>query len=254
MDFADSPEEAAFRDEVRKFLKDELPEGLARKGGGGAMFGGGGRSRGGDYFQKLMPWLNKLSERGWVAPAWPKEYGGAGLTVIEQFILSQEMAMTGAPKSPNVIGLGWVGPTLILHGTDEQKEKHLRPILDSKAWWCQGFSEPEAGSDLASIQTRAVRDGDDYIINGQKIWTSGAQIAQWMILLTRTDPDAPKHKGISYFLLDMKTPGIEVRPLTNMAGSQDFNEVFFDNVRIPKENLVGEENRGWYIGTATRDF
>ncbi|MCI0777469.1 MAG: acyl-CoA dehydrogenase family protein [Chloroflexi bacterium] len=254
MDFADSPEEAAFRDEVRKFLKDELPEGLARKGGGGAMFGGGGRSRGGDYFQKLMPWLNKLSERGWVAPAWPKEYGGAGLTVIEQFILSQEMATTGAPKSPNVIGLGWVGPTLILHGTDEQKEKHLRPILDSKAWWCQGFSEPEAGSDLASIQTRAVRDGDDYIINGQKIWTSGAQIAQWMILLTRTDPDAPKHKGISYFLLDMKTPGIEVRPLTNMAGSQDFNEVFFDNVRIPKENLVGEENRGWYIGTATLDF
>ena len=254
MDFADSPEEAEFRGEVRKFLKDELPEGLARKGGGGAMFGGGGRSRNPDYFQKLMPWLNKLGERGWVAPAWPTEYGGAGLTVIEQFILSQEMATTGAPKSPNVIGLGWVGPTLILYGTDEQKEKHLRPILDSQAWWCQGFSEPEAGSDLASIQTRAVRDGDDYIINGQKIWTSGAQIAQWMILLTRTDPDAPKHKGISYFLLDMKTPGIEVRPLINMAGSPDFNEVFFDNVRIPKENLVGEENRGWYIGTATLDF
>ena len=257
MDFSDSPEEAAFRQEVRKFLKDELPEGLARKGGGGAMFGGGGRSRGGgggDYFQKLFPWLNKLSERGWVAPAWPKEYGGAGLTVIEQFILSQEMATIGAPRSPNVIGLGWVGPTLIVYGTDEQKEKHLRPILDSKAWWCQGFSEPEAGSDLASLQTRAVRDGDDYVINGQKIWTSGAQIAQWMILLVRTDPDAPKHKGISYFLLDMKTPGITVRPLVNMAGSQDFNEVFFDNVRIPKENLVGEENRGWYVGTTTLDF
>lgn len=256
MDFHDSPEEAAFREEVRTFLRDELPEGLARRGGGGAMFGGGGRSRGGggDYFQKLGPWLKKLSDRGWIAPAWPKEYGGAGLTVIEQFILSQEMAKIGAPKSPNVIGLGWVGPTLILYGTDEQKEKHLRPILDSTAWWCQGFSEPEAGSDLASIQTRAVRDGDDYVINGQKIWTSGAQIAQWMILLTRTDPDAPKHKGISYFLLDMKTPGIEVRPLINMAGSPDFNEVFFDNVRVPKENLVGEENRGWYIGTATLDF
>ncbi|MCH7699282.1 MAG: acyl-CoA dehydrogenase family protein, partial [Chloroflexi bacterium] len=256
MDFHDSPEEAAFREKVRQFLKDELPDGLARKGGGGAMFGGGGRSRGGgmDYFKKLGPWLNKLNESGWIAPAWPKEYGGAGLTVIEQFILSQEMATIGAPKSPNVIGLGWVGPTLILYGTDEQKEKHLRPILDSTAWWCQGFSEPEAGSDLASLQTRAVRDGDDYIINGQKIWTSGAQIAQWMILLVRTDPDAPKHKGISYFLLDMKTPGIEVRPLLNMTGSPDFNEVFFDNVRVPKENLVGEENRGWYIGTATLDF
>ncbi len=256
MDFHDSPEEAAFRQQVRKFLKDELPEGLARKGGGGAMFGGGGRGRRGgmDYFKKLGPWLSKLNESGWIAPAWPKEYGGAGLTVIEQFILSQEMATIGAPKSPNVIGLGWVGPTLILYGTDEQKEKHLRPILDSTAWWCQGFSEPEAGSDLASLQTRAVRDGDDYIINGQKIWTSGAQIAQWMILLVRTDPDAPKHKGISYFLLDMKTPGIEVRPLINMAGSPDFNEVFFDNVRVPKENLVGEENRGWYIVTATLDF
>ena len=256
MDFHDSPEEAAFREQVRQFLKDELPEGLARKGGGGAMFGGGGRSRRGygDYFKKLGPWLSKLNENGWIAPAWPKEYGGAGLTVIEQFILSQEMATIGAPKSPNVIGLGWVGPTLILYGTDEQKKKHLRPILDSTAWWCQGFSEPEAGSDLASLQTRAVRDGDDYVINGQKIWTSGAQIAQWMILLVRTDPDAPKHKGISYFLLDMKTPGIEVRPLINMAGSPDFNEVFFDNVRVPKENLVGEENRGWYIGTATLDF
>jgi len=255
MDFSDSPEQAAFREEVRKFIRDELPEGLARTGGAGAMFGGGGRSRrDGDYFQKIGPWLKKLADKGWIAPAWPKEYGGAGLSVIEQFILSEEMARTGAPKSPNVIGLGWVGPTLILYGTDEQKEKHLRPILESKAWWCQGFSEPEAGSDLASLQTRAVRDGDDYVINGQKIWTSGAQIAQWMILLTRTDPDAPKHKGISYFLVDMKTPGIEVRPLVNMAGSPDFNEVFFDNVRVPKENLVGEENRGWYIGTATLDF
>ena len=255
MDFHDSPEEAAFREKVRQFLKDELPEGLARKGGGGAMFGGGGRSRDReDYWKNLMGWLGKLGERGWVAPAWPKEYGGAGLTVIEQFILNQEMATTGAPRSPNVIGLGWVGPTLILYGTDEQKEKHLRPILESKAWWCQGFSEPEAGSDLASLQTKAVRDGDDYVINGQKIWTSGAQGAQWMILLVRTDPDAPKHKGISYFLVDMKTPGIEVRPLINMAGNPDFNEVFFDNVRVPKENLVGEENRGWYIGTATLDF
>jgi alkylation response protein AidB-like acyl-CoA dehydrogenase len=189
-----------------------------------------------------------------VAPAWPKDYGGGGLSVIEQFILNMEMALAGAPRSPNQIGLGWVGPTLILYGTEEQKQKHLRPILSNQAFWCQGFSEPGAGSDLASLQTRAVRDGDDYVVNGQKIWTSGAHVAHWMILLARTDPNAPKHKGISYFLVDMKSPGITIRPLENMAGSHDFNEVFFDNVRVPKENLVGEENRGWYIGTATLDF
>jgi len=255
MDFSDSPEEAAFRNAVRDFLDTEMSPSLSRRGTGGAMFGGGGgRSDQPNYWTEMKSWLDKLNERGWVAPAWPKEYGGADLTVIEQFILSQEMATVGAPKSPNIIGLGWAGPTIILYGTDEQKEQHLKPILETKSIWCQGFSEPEAGSDLASLQTRAVRDGDDYVINGQKIWTSGAQYAQWMILLARTDPDAPKHKGISYFLLDMKSPGVTVRPVTNMAGSNDFNEVFFDNVRISKENLIGEENRGWYIGTTTLDF
>ena len=255
MDFQDSPQEATFRTEVRAFIKREMEPGLSRRGKGGAMFGGGGgRFLQDGYWQKLRGWLDKLNERGWVAPAWPKEYGGAGLTVIEQFILNQEMATLGAPRSPNVIGLGWAGPTIILYGSDEQKQQHLRPILKAESFWCQGFSEPEAGSDLASLQTRAVRDGDDYIINGQKIWTSGAHGAAWMILLARTDPDAPKHKGISYFLLDMKSPGITVRPLVNMAGSHDFNEVFFDNVRVPQENLVGEENRGWYIGTTTLDF
>jgi alkylation response protein AidB-like acyl-CoA dehydrogenase len=254
MDFHDTPQEAAFRREVRSFIERELPEGLPRRGGG-AMFGGGsGRFSRADYWQTLRGWLDKLVERGWIAPAWPKEYGGAGLSVIEQFILNQEMAQTGAPRSPNVIGLGWVGPTLILYGTDEQKQEHLPPILKGETFWCQGFSEPEAGSDLASLQTRAVRDGDDYVINGQKIWTSGAHGAGWMILLARTDPDAPKHKGISYFLLNMKSPGISVRPLVNMAGSHDFNEVFFDNVRVPAKNLVGEENRGWYIGTTTLDY
>ena len=255
MDFSDSHEEASFRNAVRAFIKEELPEGLSRRGQSGAMFGGGsGRFNREDYWRTLGGWLKKLSVKGWIAPAWPKEYGGGGLTVIEQFILNQEMALTGAPRSPNMIALGWVGPTLILYGTDEQKQRHLPPILRNEAFWCQGFSEPGAGSDLASLQTRAVRDGDDYVINGQKIWTSGAHGAQWMILLTRTDQNAPKHKGISYFLLDMKSPGITVRPLVNMAGSHDFNEVFFDNVRVPKENLVGEENRGWYIGTATLDF
>jgi len=255
MDFQDSPQEAAFRKDVRAFIKQEMPPGLSRRGKGGAMFGGGGgRFLQEGYWQKLRGWLDKLNERGWVAPAWPTEYGGAGLTVIEQFILNQEMATLGAPRSPNVIGLGWAGPTIILYGSDEQKQQHLPPILKAESFWCQGFSEPEAGSDLASLQTRAVRDGDDYVINGQKIWTSGAHGAGWMIMLARTDPDAPKHKGISYFLLDMKSPGITVRPLVNMAGSHDFNEVFFDNVRVPKENLVGEENRGWYIGTTTLDF
>ena len=255
MDFQDSPQEASFRKEVRAFIKEEMPAELSRRGKGGAMFGGGGgRFLQEGYWQKLRGWLDKLNERGWVAPAWPTEYGGAGLTVIEQFILNQEMATLGAPRSPNVIGLGWAGPTIILYGTDEQKKQHLPPILKAESFWCQGFSEPEAGSDLASLQTRAVRDGDDYVINGQKIWTSGAHGAGWMIMLARTDPDAPKHKGISYFLLDMKSPGITVRPLVNMAGSHDFNEVFFDNVRVPQENLVGEENRGWYIGTTTLDF
>ncbi len=255
MDFGDSPEEAAFRQQVRDFIKTELPAELNRRGTGGAMFGGGsGRFANPDYWKVLGGWLKKLDSRGWVAPAWPKEYGGGGLSVIEQFILNMEMALEGAPRSPNQIGLGWVGPTLILYGTEEQKQKHLRPILSNQAFWCQGFSEPGAGSDLASLQTRGVRDGDDYVINGQKIWTSGAHAAHWMILLARTDPNAPKHKGISYFLVDMKSPGITIRPLENMAGSHDFNEVFLDNVRVPKENLVGEENRGWYIGTATLDF
>jgi alkylation response protein AidB-like acyl-CoA dehydrogenase len=255
MDFRDSPQEEAFRQEVREFIQHELPPDLARRGTGGAMFGGGsGRFTRAEYWQALRGWLKKLTDRGWIAPAWPQEYGGAGLSVMEQFIFNQEMAKAGAPRSPNVIGLGWVGATLILYGTEEQKRKHLPPILKSEAFWCQGFSEPEAGSDLASLRTRAVRDGDDYLINGQKTWTSGAHGAQWMIMLARTDPDAPKHKGISYFLVDMKSPGITVQPLVNMAGSHDFNEVFFDNVRVPKENLVGEENRGWYIGTTTLDF
>ncbi|MGB2694196.1 MAG: acyl-CoA dehydrogenase family protein [Dehalococcoidia bacterium] len=255
MDFRDTPTEASFRQEVRNFIKTELPPELARRREGGALFGGGsGRFAQKGYLAALGGWLKKLSEKGLIAPAWPKEYGGAGLSVIEQFIFNEEMATERAPRSPNQIALGWVGPTLIIYGTDEQKEKHLPPILKNEVFWCQGFSEPSAGSDLAGIQTRAVRDGDDYVVNGQKTWTSGAHGAQWMILLARTDPEAPKHKGISYFLLDMKSPGITVRPLVNMAGSHDFNEVFFDNVRVPKENLIGEENRGWYIGTTTLDF
>ena len=165
------------------------------------------------------------------------------------------MSLAGAPRGGNFgIGTGWAGPTIIMHGTEEQKKKHLPGIVQGDEVWCQGFSEPGAGSDLASVQTRAVKDGDDYVVNGQKIWTSGAHVAKFMILLARTDPEAPKHRGISYFIVDMKSPGIEVRPLVNMAGNHDFNEVFFDNVRVPKENMIGEENRGWYVGTTTLDF
>jgi alkylation response protein AidB-like acyl-CoA dehydrogenase len=258
VDFNDTPEEAAFRDEVRQFIRNECPPGISRRGFG-AMFGGGGwedmRLGTEEYRKKNGAWAQKLAERGWIAPAWPKEYGGAGMSVMEQFIFNQEMAKAGAPRGGNYgIGVGWAGPTIILYGNEEQKKKYLPSIVKGDAVWCQGFSEPGAGSDLASLQTRAVKDGDDYVINGQKIWTSGAHVAQFMILLARTDPEAPKHKGISYFILDMKSPGIEVRPLVNMANNHDFNEVFFDNVRVPKENLLGEENRGWYVGTTTLDF
>jgi len=258
MDFHDTPEEAAFRAEVRAFIDAECPPSIRRRGLH-AMFGGGGwddiRLSTDEYRQLNATWAKKLAEKGWIAPAWPKEYGGAGMTVMQQFIFNQEMAAAGAPRGGNYgIGVGWAGPTIILYGNDEQKQQYLPGIVRGDDIWCQGFSEPGAGSDLASLQTRAAKDGDDYVINGQKIWTSGAHVAKYMILLARTDPDAPKHKGISYFILDMRSPGIDVRPLVNMAGNHDFNEVFFDNVRVPKENLIGEENRGWYVGTTTLDF
>jgi alkylation response protein AidB-like acyl-CoA dehydrogenase len=246
MDFRDSPEDAKFRDEVRAFIRENLPADM--RAPDEAVLGVG---LGED--PRDQEWLRKLATRGWVAPAWPKEYGGAGMTVIQQFIFNEEMARARAPQ-PNMIAIQMVGPTIIVHGTEEQKREHLPGILSGEVYWCQGFSEPGAGSDLASLQTRAVQDGDDFIINGQKIWTSGAHRAHRMILLARTDPDAPKHKGISYFLLDMKSPGVTVRPLVNMAGIPSFNEVFFDNVRVPKKDLLGELNRGWYVATTTLDF
>ena len=203
--------------------------------------------------ERERDWLKTLAKRGWVAPAWPKAYGGAGLSVMQQFVFNEEMARAAAPR-PNFLAIGLAGPTIIVHGTEEQKREHLSGILSGENFWCQGFSEPSSGSDLASLQTRAVQDGDDYIINGQKIWTSGAHRSQRMMLLARTDSDVPKHKGISYFLLNMQSPGITVRPLTNMADTPSFNEVFFDNVRVPKSDLLGELNRGWYVATTTLDF
>ncbi len=251
MNFRDNPEEAAFRAEVREFIAREYAgdgsDGEARGAAQAAAQGGPAA------MARYQAWMKKLAKRGWIASAWPVEYGGAGMSIMQQFIFNEELAKARAPR-PGGIGIAMAGPTIIVYGTEEQKKEHLSGMLSGDVVWCQGFSEPESGSDLASLRTSAVKDGDDYVINGQKIWTTGAQFSQRMILLARTDPSAPKHKGISYFLLDMKSPGVSVRPLVNMAGTPGFNEVFFDNVRIPKNDLLGEENRGWYVGTTTLDF
>lgn len=246
MDFRDTPEQAAFRAEVREFIHRELPADLEASDETILGIGTGEDERDRD-------WLKRLATKGWVAPAWPKEYGGAGLTVLEQFIFNEEMARARAPR-PNALAIGLAGPTIIVHGTDEQKAEHLPGILSGDLYWCQGFSEPGSGSDLASLQTTAVRDGDDFIINGTKVWTSGAHRAQRMMLLARTNSDQPKHRGISYFLLDMKAPGIEIRPLVNMAGIATFNQVYFNNVRVPAKDLLGGLDRGWYVATTTLDF
>jgi len=246
MDFRDTPEEAAFRAEVREFIEKEAPKPKAGESAADALAAN---------WQRNQEWFKRLGEKGWIAPAWPKEYGGAGMSTIQQFIFNEEMALARAPRPLHmIIGLGMAGPTLIVHGTEDQKKKYLPGMLRGEDIWCQGYSEPGAGSDLASLQTRAVRDGDDYVVNGQKIWTTLAHMAKYMILLARTDPDAPKHRGITYFILDMKSPGVSVRPLYNLGNSHEFNEVFFDNVRIPKENVIGEENRGWYSAVTTLDF
>jgi alkylation response protein AidB-like acyl-CoA dehydrogenase len=242
MDFRDDPKQDAWRNEIRTFIEQEKPE----------------RSDEPPMMERrrsphLDAWRQKLAKKGWIAPAWPKEYGGAGLGVMEQFILNEEFAEA---RVPNVGGMGtsMIGPTIIIHGNEDQKKEHLGAILRGEVQWYQGYSEPGSGSDLASLQTRAVRDGDDFVLNGQKIWTSGAHTADWMFMLARTDPDAPKHRGITYFLMDMKSPGVTVRPLINMGNMHQFNEVFFEDVRIPARNVLGEVNRGWYIGTTTLDF
>ena len=244
MDFRFTPQEQAFREEIRDWLKTNLPDHVP----GERM---SGDSENMNVYKKFA---QRLATKGWVAPHWPKEYGGLGLSVFEQLVFNEEMAEASAPMGYSTIGTGWVGPTLIVYGTDEQKQRFLPQITAGDVMWCQGFSEPNAGSDLASLKTSAVRDGDDYVINGQKIWTSGAHYADWMILIARTDPEAPKHKGISYFLVDMKAQGLTTTPLIDMMDNHAFNEVFFDNVRVPRANLLGEENRGWYMAATTLDF
>jgi alkylation response protein AidB-like acyl-CoA dehydrogenase len=237
VEFRFPPEEEAFRHEIRGFLRQELPE---------------QRPEGEDGWRFHRQFVQKLADRGWLTLAWPKEFGGGGAGHLRQLVFNEEMAYWDAPA--NDMGADRVGPTIMLHGTDEQKARFLPPIVRGEAIWCQGFSEPGAGSDLASLQTRAVEDGDTFVINGSKIWTSLAHFAEWMILLARTDPDAPKHRGITFFLLDMKSPGITIRPLVDMLGRHTFNQVFFDNVRVPRGSVVGEQNRGWYVATTTLDF
>jgi alkylation response protein AidB-like acyl-CoA dehydrogenase len=243
MRFTFTPEQGAFRQEVRAFLKDALP----------STWEGADNAIDDESYEFGRQFLKKLAPKRWIAPAWPEKYGGLDMSLWDQVVFNEEMGYHRAPIV-NTAAVGYLGPTIILYGTDEQKAQHLPGITSGDVVWCQGYSEPNSGSDLASLQTRAVQDGDDFIINGQKIWTSQAHYADWMFVLARTDPDAPKHRGISYFLLDMKTPGITVRPLINMANGEGFNEVFFENVRVPRSGLLGELNRGWYIATTTLDF
>jgi alkylation response protein AidB-like acyl-CoA dehydrogenase len=241
MDFRLAAADEQFRGEVREFLAEHW-----------SAEGSGFEAATRDAFQAERGFQQQLAERGWLTLAWPKEFGGLGATHLQQLIFQEEVGRVGAPASNG--GISLVGPCLMVHGTEAQKRRFLPPIAHGEAYWCQGFSEPGSGSDLASLQTRAVRDGDDYVINGQKIWTSGAQFADWIHVLTRTDPDAPKHRGISYFMVDMKSPGISVRPIQQINGRSGFNETFFENVRVPRENMLGDENRGWYVAATTLDF
>jgi alkylation response protein AidB-like acyl-CoA dehydrogenase len=203
---------------------------------------------------RLKAFNKKLAAKGWIAPAWPREYGGLGLGPIDQLVFGEEMAYARAPSGGRGPAVGYAGPTIMIYGSDEQKRRHLPGITNWDVVWCQGFSEPGSGSDLASLQTTAVRDGDDWLLNGTKIWTSHGHYADWMYLLARTDPEAPKHKGISYFLLDLKSPGVSFQPLINMGGRKGFGQYFFDNVRLPGDSLLGEVNRGWYLATTTLDL
>ncbi|HEX2172162.1 MAG TPA: acyl-CoA dehydrogenase family protein [Dehalococcoidia bacterium] len=235
----------AFRLELRTWLEANLPPGWTEQPFVPAIL---------DTYEKArfeLWWHRKLYEGGWAGAEWPQEYGGRGLSPDQRRVYQEEMARAKAPDPLGFSGLGLLGPTLIAYGTEEQKARFLPKILSGEEIWCQGYSEPNSGSDLASLRTRAVEDGDDFIVNGQKIWTSFAQHAQWCFCLVRTDPNAPKHKGLSYLLIDMRSPGITVRPILLATGEHHFNEVFFDNVRVPKKNLVGELNRGWYVGVTT---
>jgi alkylation response protein AidB-like acyl-CoA dehydrogenase len=246
MDFKLSAEEERFRAELRGWLEANAP-------------GDWGRIRRGlptreAQVRFLIDWQRRLHAAGYVGLHWPKDYGGRGATVIEQALFYEEMARARAPELPNAIGLDMAGPAIIAHGTEAQKQLHLPKILSAEHIFCQGFSEPDAGSDLAAAQTRAERKNGFYVITGQKVWTSYAHYAGWCILLTRTDPSAPKHKGLTFFIVDMRSPGFTVKPLRQMSGDAEFNELYFDNVEVPAENVVGRENGGWEVAITTLMF
>jgi pimeloyl-CoA dehydrogenase large subunit len=234
MDLRFTDAEIAFRQEVRDFIAKELPAATRER-----MVAGRSPTK-----DQVVEWQKKLNARGWAAPEWPKEAGGPGWTLAQRYIFREELQQAPAP-SPLGFNINMCGPVIIEFGTEEQKKKFLPRMLNLDDWWCQGFSEPGAGSDLAGLKTRAVRDGDHWVVNGQKTWTTLAQHADWIFLLVRTDPNAKKQEGISFLLCDMKTPGITVRPIITIEGGHEVNEVFFDDVKVPLENLVGEENRGW---------
>jgi alkylation response protein AidB-like acyl-CoA dehydrogenase len=244
MDFCFTPEEEAFRQELRGWLRENVPpdwEGVFLE-------------EEEEDWKQGRAFVKKLSQKGWVAPAWPKEYGGMEASPALQLVYNEEMGYHRAPIGSIIQAVGIVGPAILFFGTEEQKNQHLPPIAAGDTVWSQGFSEPEAGSDLASLKTRAVKDGDDWVINGNKIWTSNAHRSEWCALLARTDPAAPKHRGISFFLVDMKTPGITVQPTINMANMHSFNQVFFEDVRVPNSALLGPENQGWYVTAMTLDY
>ncbi|HVF74339.1 MAG TPA: acyl-CoA dehydrogenase family protein [Acidimicrobiales bacterium] len=241
MDLSYPPEAEEFRQEIRGWLQANLPADFNER-------------RGEARKQFNEQWVQKLYEGGWICASWPKEYGGKGLTTMQQVVLNEEFAKAGAPLRADFFGDTLVGPTILQWGTEEQKKQLLPGILRGEISWCQGFSEPDAGSDLAGLKTRAELDGDEWVINGQKVWTTQAQYADYVFLLARTDPEAPKHAGISYLLVPMKQSGVEVRPIEQVDGSGEFNEVYFTNARCPKDNVVGGVNNGWKVAMTTLGF
>jgi alkylation response protein AidB-like acyl-CoA dehydrogenase len=238
MDLTLSPQEQAFRDELREWLEANNP-GDEPDGDDTAAF----------EFRKR--WQRKLADAGYAGLSWPEEYGGRGATLIEQAIFNEEIVRAKAPQMANVLGLVMGGPVVIAHGTEEQKQRYLKPILTAEEIWCQGFSEPESGSDLASLKTKAVKDNGDWVVTGQKVWTTFAHEAKWCMLVARTDFDAPKHKGLTYFLMDMQQDAVEVRPLRQITGEAEFNELFIHEARIPDENVVGGVGNGWMVALTT---
>jgi alkylation response protein AidB-like acyl-CoA dehydrogenase len=241
MDLNLSPEEIKFRDELRTWLSANAPKDWDERREESM------ESR----FEYLKRWQHKLYDGGWAGISWPKEYGGRGASLMEQVVFWQEMALASAPPLANVLGLGIIGPTIIAFGTEAQKKRYLAKILSAEEIWCQGFSEPDAGSDLANVRCEAKLDGDHYIVNGQKVWNSYGWAADWCELVVRTDPDVPKHKGLTVLLVDMKAPGVDVRPLRQMTGETEFNELFFHDVRVPAANVVGKVNEGWGVAMGT---